>query len=209
MTSSPVSVERRIGQRFPFNLPVSFRDLSTGTEGVGFTQDVSSRGAFFLTDMPITRYAEIELTLKMPSEITLGESMRVRCKGRVLRVVKPAGFGSKPENGSSETGSRDKIPSASLPPAQLQEANSATASSIGNGSEQIPSQQTVADRVQASQSPLNPTKIGVAVCLSGYEYLPESEDTSADFRRISALHSPAETTRLKPSGTDHGRSAGD
>ena len=34
------------------------------------------------------------------------------------------------------------------------------------------------------------TKIGVAVCLKGYEYLPETEDGSADFRRISALHSP-------------------
>jgi hypothetical protein len=26
----------------------------------------------------------------MPSEITLGENMRVRCRGHVLRVVKPA-----------------------------------------------------------------------------------------------------------------------
>jgi hypothetical protein len=39
------------------------------------------------------------------------------------------------------------------------------------------------------------TKIGVAVCLKGYEYLPETEDSSADFRRISALHSPAENER--------------
>jgi len=39
------------------------------------------------------------------------------------------------------------------------------------------------------------TKIGVAVCLKNYEYLPEVEDSSADFRRISALHSPAETER--------------
>ena len=37
------------------------------------------------------------------------------------------------------------------------------------------------------------TKIGVAVCLKGYEYLPEVEDGSADFRRISALRSPSET----------------
>ena len=31
----------------------------------------------------------VEITLRMPSEITLGESMRVRCRGHVLRVVKP------------------------------------------------------------------------------------------------------------------------
>ena len=90
MTSPPVRVERRVGQRFPYLLPVSFRQCSPCVEGVGFTQDLSSRGAFFFTDAPLTAGTEIELTLKMPSEITLGESMRVRCRGRILRVVKPA-----------------------------------------------------------------------------------------------------------------------
>jgi hypothetical protein len=122
-----------MGQRFAFNLPVSLRQVSTTAEGLGFTQDISSRGVFFFTDMALSEGAEIELTLRMPSEITLGESMRVRCRGRILRIVKPA---------------------------------------------------------DNSKSAL--TKIGVAVCLKGYEYLPETEDTSADFRRISALHSPSE-----------------
>src|SRR5580704_6456023 len=90
MTAPPVGVERRIGQRFAFNLPVSLRDMATTAEGLGFTQDLSSRGAFLFTDMPLHEGAEIELTLKMPSEITLGESMRVRCRGRVLRVVRPS-----------------------------------------------------------------------------------------------------------------------
>ena len=31
----------------------------------------------------------IELTLSMPGEITLAETMRVRCRGKVLRVVHP------------------------------------------------------------------------------------------------------------------------
>jgi hypothetical protein len=55
-------------------------------EGVGFTQDLSSRGVFFFTNAALTEGAEIELTLRMPSEITLGESMPVRCRGRILRV---------------------------------------------------------------------------------------------------------------------------
>lgn len=146
MTNPPVGVERRIGQRFTFNLPVSLRELASGVEGLGFTQDLSSRGAFLFTDMALNEGAEIELTLKMPSEITLGENMRVRCRGSVLRIVKPADRNWKsdarlPENKSTES------------------------------------------------------KIGVAVCLKGYEYLPETEDVSADFRRISALHSPSETER--------------
>ena len=96
MTTAPLGVERRIGQRFAFNLPVSLRDVATAAEGLGFTQDLSSRGAFFFTDMALSEGAEIELTLKMPSEITLGESMRVRCRGLVLRIVRPADTTWKP-----------------------------------------------------------------------------------------------------------------
>ena len=88
MTTSPVQVERRVGQRFQFLLPVSLRECSSGAEGLGFTQDLSSRGIFFFTEAALHEGAEIELTLNMPSEITLGETMRVRCRGRILRVVK-------------------------------------------------------------------------------------------------------------------------
>jgi len=154
--TAPVGVERRIGQRFAFNLPVALRDVATSVEGLGFTQDLSSRGAFFFTDMSLTEGAEIELTLKMPSEITLGDNMRVRCRGRVLRIVKAADNGWMPP-----------FPAAS-------ETTSSGIKSIGIDAD---------------------TKIGVAVCLNGYEYLPETEDSSADFRRISALHSAAETER--------------
>jgi len=89
MTTSPVRVERRVGQRFPYLLPVSFVQPATGTAGVGFTQDLSSRGVFFLTDTQLTEGSEIELTLRMPSEITLGQSMPVRCRGRILRIARP------------------------------------------------------------------------------------------------------------------------
>src|ERR1700678_3737761 len=166
MTAPPVGVERRIGQRFAFNLPVSVRDVATATEGLGFTQDLSSRGAFFFTDMALSEGAEIELTLKMPSEITLGENMRVRCRGHVLRVVKPA------ENGWKSAASADIDPK--LPGVKAAETKTAETKTETKTAE---------------------TKIGVAVCLKGYEYLPETEDGSAAFRRISALHSPSETDR--------------
>jgi len=167
MTAPPVGVERRIGQRFAFNLPVSLRDVATAAEGLGFTQDLSSRGAFLFTDMALREGAEIELTLKMPAEITLGDNMRVRCRGRVLRIVKPAANGWKPaasaESGLAESG--------------LAETKSAE------------------------------TKIGVAVCLKDYEYLPEAEDSSADFRRISALHSPGESERPAAPASGNPRAA--
>lgn len=90
MNTPPVRVERRVGQRFPYLLPVSIRECSSGIEGRGFTQDLSSRGVFFFTDAPMCAGADIELTLRMPSEITLGQAMPVRCRGRVLRVMRPA-----------------------------------------------------------------------------------------------------------------------
>lgn len=89
MTSPPVRVERRAGQRFPYLLPLTLSLSSTSLKGAGFTQDLSSRGVFFFTDVAVEEGSEIEITLKMPSEITLGENMRVRCRGRVLRVLKP------------------------------------------------------------------------------------------------------------------------
>jgi len=100
MTTPPVRVERRVGQRFPYLLPVSFRQLPSFADGVGFTQDLSSRGTFFFTDSPLVEGCEIELTLRMPSEITLGESMPVRCRGRVLRIVRPS---SASPGGRAET----------------------------------------------------------------------------------------------------------
>ncbi|MGA7512117.1 MAG: PilZ domain-containing protein [Candidatus Sulfotelmatobacter sp.] len=157
MTTPPVGVERRIGQRFAFNLPVSLREVATSSEGLGFTQDLSSRGAFLFTDMALSEGAEVELTLEMPSEITLGENMRVRCRGCVLRIVKPADTGWKP---------------APLAPTESKLAG-----------------------IKAAESKIGESKIGVAVCLKGYEYLPETESGSPDFRRISALHSPSETQR--------------
>jgi len=100
-TTPSVRVERRAGQRFPFLLPLTVRQVSTALEAPGFTQDLSSRGVFFFTDMPLPEGAEVEITLRMPSEITLGESMPVRCRGRVLRVAKPAAgaSGAETKNG--------------------------------------------------------------------------------------------------------------
>jgi len=92
MTTPPVRVERRVGQRFPYLLPVSLRQTASAIEGLGFTQDLSSRGVFFFTDAPLEAGAEIELTLRMPSEITLGEGMVVRCRGRILRVIRPTAW---------------------------------------------------------------------------------------------------------------------
>jgi hypothetical protein len=90
MTTEPVRLERRVGQRFDFHVPVSVKLAGSQHEACGFTQDLSARGTFFYTDFPLGPGENVELTLMMPSEITLGENMRVRCQGTVLRVIQPS-----------------------------------------------------------------------------------------------------------------------
>jgi len=142
MNTPALRLERRVGQRFPFLTPVSLRQPTDSTEGVGCTQDLSSRGVFFFCDAALTEGAVIELTLRMPSEITLGESMPVRCKGRVLRIVRPT-----------------------------------------------------APHVIDPSAPKAETKVGVAARLEEYEYLPECEESFANFSRVSSLHSHSDEDR--------------
>ena len=87
MSTDQVHFERRASQRFHFQLPIAVRLPGTGQEGCGFTQDLSGRGAFLYTDFQVTAGDAVELTFMMPAEITLTENMRVRCRGRVARVL--------------------------------------------------------------------------------------------------------------------------
>ena len=82
-------LERRAGQRFELHLPLAVR--FEGRTVSGFTQDLSARGIFFYTEANLPEGGVVELTFTMPSEITLGESMPVRCCGHVLRVTPPQG----------------------------------------------------------------------------------------------------------------------
>jgi hypothetical protein len=90
MSSDQVQLERRAAQRFDVHLPLSVRLAGGDREGCGFTQNLCARGALFHTDLALSEADSIELTLVMPSEITLAENMRVRCPGKVLRVLSSA-----------------------------------------------------------------------------------------------------------------------
>jgi hypothetical protein len=95
MSTSQVHIERRAAQRFEFHLPVSVRVANTDGEVRGFTRDLSAKGAFFYTESSLAEGSSVELTVTMPSEITLTESMRVRCRGKVTRSATVEGkFGA-------------------------------------------------------------------------------------------------------------------
>lgn len=87
MSTDPIHVERRVAHRFDCHVPVAIRDVNCGTEMTGCTDNLSMRGAYFYTESPLSEGTLIEMTLTLPSEITLSEEMRVRCLARVLRTT--------------------------------------------------------------------------------------------------------------------------
>ncbi len=78
--------DKRATRRFALRLPVTVRYSDDGNEHSAQTRDVSARGICFYVDSGIQAGSPIDFTLTLPPEITLTESIRVRCKGRVVRV---------------------------------------------------------------------------------------------------------------------------
>src|SRR4030088_3774210 len=76
---------KRTTRRFALRLPVTVRYGENEQEHAAQTRDVSARGICFYVDSAIQAGSAIDFTLTLPPEITLTESIRVRCKGRVVR----------------------------------------------------------------------------------------------------------------------------
>ena len=68
-------------------LPVSIRCEDGKVQEVpAETRDVSAQGVFFYCGSKLSHGSKVEFTLTLPPEITLTESIRVRCRGRVVRI---------------------------------------------------------------------------------------------------------------------------
>jgi hypothetical protein len=78
--------DKRATRRFALRLPVTVRYGDSEEEQAAQTRDVSARGICFYVDSAIQAGSPIDFTLTLPPEITLTESIRVRCKGRVVRI---------------------------------------------------------------------------------------------------------------------------
>ena len=98
MTTAPPGVERRAAQRFALSLPVSIRRPNSPAEECGCTYDLSARGTYFYTTCALETGMEVEVTFLMPAEITLSQSMRVRCRGKVLRLDSSRESSASPHN---------------------------------------------------------------------------------------------------------------
>lgn len=81
--------EKRAARRFTLRIPVTVEQGENGSKGkveVAQIRDVSARGICFYLDSTVAQGSPIGFTLTLPPEITLTESIRVQCKGRVVRV---------------------------------------------------------------------------------------------------------------------------
>jgi PilZ domain len=77
--------EQRTTRRFALRLPLTVK-FPEGDAKEAQTRDVSARGISFYIDSAVTEGSPIEFTLTLPPEITLTESIRVHCTGKVVRV---------------------------------------------------------------------------------------------------------------------------
>jgi hypothetical protein len=86
--------EKRAARRFALRIPVSVgRGENSDCSESAQVRDVSARGISFYLDSPIEHGSPIGFTLTLPPEITLTESIRVQCKGRIVRIEDSAGPG--------------------------------------------------------------------------------------------------------------------
>ena len=79
--------EKRAARRFALRIPVAVaRDGNSNHDESAQIRDVSARGISLYLESPIAQGSPIGFTLTLPPEITLTESIRVQCKGRVVRI---------------------------------------------------------------------------------------------------------------------------
>ena len=79
--------EKRAARRFPLRIPVTVNHPESSKQAeAAQLRDVSARGISFFVESEVTQGSPIGFTMTLPPEITLTESIRVQCKGRVVRV---------------------------------------------------------------------------------------------------------------------------
>jgi hypothetical protein len=79
--------EKRAAKRFALRVPVTVDHGDHGNHSeIAQIRDVSARGICFYLDSAVEQGTPIGFTLTLPPEITLTESIRVQCRGHVVRV---------------------------------------------------------------------------------------------------------------------------
>ena len=81
--------ERRHSERFNLGVPLTVRwtNSSGQRQARAVTQDVSSGGMYFCLPEAIPDGTAVEIEMTLPTQITHGTPVKVRCTGRIQRCV--------------------------------------------------------------------------------------------------------------------------
>ena len=91
------SSERRIDTRVNICVPLRFRILnhSGATEQAAESENISQRGMYFLTNVPLKVGTPVEVSLRLPPELAGKASSDVKCVARVVHVHPSSAAGGK------------------------------------------------------------------------------------------------------------------
>ena len=81
--------ERRLAKRFNLKIPLRVR-IATSTVALDHTAEslnISTRGIYFATDLPLRNGTPVHLVFEMPEEVTHKPASEWRCTGHVVHVV--------------------------------------------------------------------------------------------------------------------------
>jgi hypothetical protein len=91
------SKERRIDPRVNIAVPLRFRALNNpgATEQAAESENISQRGLYFLSSVPLKIGTPVEVSLRMPQAIAGQLSSDVKCVARVVHIRENAALGGK------------------------------------------------------------------------------------------------------------------
>ncbi len=91
------SSERRIDTRVNICVPLRFRALNNpgSTEQTAESENISQRGMYFMTHVPLKVGTPVEVSLRMPQELAGRVASDVKCVARVVHVRPGAAPGGK------------------------------------------------------------------------------------------------------------------
>ncbi len=80
--------DRRNETRVNVRIPLRFKLIGkqSGAEQMAESENLSQRGIFMWTAYPLKMGAQVEMSLRMPSEISGIAASEVRCTARVVRI---------------------------------------------------------------------------------------------------------------------------
>ena len=81
-------MDRRSTRRYDLALPITAHMLlPRQLEAVpGTTRDISTRGVYFTTDHELLPGCEVDITYRLPSDVTQSVEVLIRARGKVVRT---------------------------------------------------------------------------------------------------------------------------